>query len=513
MRTPGRYLTIFQRNPQLLFVMLASLLVLHWQTISFSLGYWWSSSTYGHGLLVLPVSMYLIWQKREALFLYQFAPSYTGLAAFIVSSIMWWLGYAADVEIIKQLGLFAMIGALFWAVAGWRITSLYWIPLVLPLFTLSLWSPLLPILQDLTTWVVSTALSLFNVPVFVESHYIQIPEGKFSIEEVCAGLRYLLAALIVALVYVYLYIRQRRYRALFIGFVVLLSLGVNWIRVFSVIVAGHMTNMTHFLVKDHADFGWWLFALTLLPIFWVGNRLSNRDRMKAEPLPVQDPAAETGVPQARRRLIVSLLAVVLFVVPLSGFLLKAQSRHLGGARSALQAPASVGPWRGPFTMTQDTIQPDYPGADQQLLAIYNKDGEEITLFLAKYINQEQDRELIGARSHPFNRDVWRVESSLQRRVTLSGKHAVDVREMVIANAAGQTRLIWYWYSVAGVDTASALQAKWQQVVGLLTADTSGANVILLGLNADNDITSARNTLADYLTHMYGALYRAVNGNG
>ena len=501
-------------HSKLLLLLFVCFFTFFWETVIFSIGYWWDSSTYGHGLLVLPLSIYLVWVKRSKLLSVQRPSDFLGLGTFILFSMGWWLGYAVDVEIIKQLAFFGMIGAIFWSILGWRTTSVYMVPLILPLLALPIWVPLVPLLQYLTTQVVSFALSLISVPVYVQGHFIQIPEGKFSIEDVCAGLRYLLAALVVALVYVYLYMQRTRYQLIFIGSVILLSLSVNWIRVFAVILAGHLTNMSHFLVKDHADFGWWLFAFTLIPIFWFGNYLARKEQNEKKPLEdskVGNYSHNAEVDDTSIKYIFPTLLIFIVVIPLSGFYLKAQTRHvLNSTRLDMQAPKSVGQWAGPYDVKKGYVQPKYQGADAETMADYRKGNSEVTLYVAKYFYQEQGKELIGEYNHPYNKSVWQPEFSSKQQVKLDDGNAIEIQEMLLKNEFGKRRLLWYWYSVDGVNTVTPVKAKFLQIKSFLSRSNSGSTIVLLTLNADSDVELLRNVLADYMTSMYSTIYAVIN---
>ena len=95
-----------------------------------------------------------------------------------------------------------------------------------------------------------------------------------------AGLRYFLASLAIFSLYAHWYFTKYRTTTLFLAASLLLAIMLNWVRVFTVIVAGHLTNMQHFLIHDHADFGWWLFVLIVIPLFIFGNYLQKRELQK-----------------------------------------------------------------------------------------------------------------------------------------------------------------------------------------------------------------------------------------
>ena len=53
-----------------------------------------------------------------------------------------------------------------------------------------------------------------------------------------------------------------------------LALLANWLRVYTVIEAGYLTDMHHYLVSvSHYWFGWGVFALALVAFFWLSTWL------------------------------------------------------------------------------------------------------------------------------------------------------------------------------------------------------------------------------------------------
>jgi hypothetical protein len=61
-----------------------------------------------------------------------------------------------------------------------------------------------------------------------------------------------------------------------------LAVLVNWIRVFIVILAGHLTHMQHYLVREsHYGFGWALFSLVIVALLIADRRLPHAEQPEA----------------------------------------------------------------------------------------------------------------------------------------------------------------------------------------------------------------------------------------
>jgi len=481
-----------------LFSIIAGFMAFHWDTVA-SLGrYWTNDFTYGHGLLVAPLSLFLIWRKRAVINAVGYTPSFFGVILFLFLNLIWLTAYLIDVEVVQQYDLLAMVAVLCLALLGWRNTYHLSFPLLFPLIAMPLWSWLEPVLQFVTTQVVAACLSLVGVPVFVETHFIRIPEGEFSIEEVCAGLRYLLSAIAISLVYAHLHMKKIKTAFLFVGFSILLSLMVNWIRVFSVIVAGHLTNMQHSLIRDHADFGWWLFAFTLIPIFWFGNYLLNREQRDFDgPNNASVAAVNHSNDGSHIRYILISVLTIAVVVPLFAHYLKIQSKKT--IMVNISAPVLSAGWQGPYA-PQDYLKPHFQGADASYSANYSKNGQKVFFYTAGYLYQEQGKELISWNNHLFDQKLWTIASKSTRQITLNSENneSLRIEENVVRNPLGKRQILWHWYSVAGVNTVKPVIAKALIIKDIIAKNKMGSHVILLACDADAGVDQARDYLTEFL---------------
>jgi exosortase A len=485
-----------------LFLLITGILVVHWATVGFLLDFWLNNFTYGHGLLVAPLSLYLIWRKRHQIDAIGYAPNYYGVAIFIFLNVVWLSAYLIDVEIVQQFALLSMIAALVLVSGGWRTTHLLLFPLLLPFIAMPIWSWLQPLLQFVTTQVVAFSLSLIGVPVFVETHFIRIPEGEFNIEEVCAGLRYLLAAVAISLVYVHLYIKKFSHAIVLLVCSIVLSMLVNWIRVFSVIVVGHLTNMQHSLVHHHASFGWWLFVFTLIPIFWLGNHISNKEASNPDSTHVAAQISDSGpwkVPAQMGLVVLGIVIIALFF-PLAGYLVKKHYKmESAPVASSDLHPSLSSNWQGPIDNIPDNLKPSFKYADAHFAANYMFNGQHVFFFTAKYRYQEQGKELIAWDNQVFDRSFWRLTSKSIKRIKIHHKQvSLEVEENIVRNPLGKERLLWYWYAVGGDNTAKPVVAKMLIYKDMFVANKAGSSVVLLSCSVDTTVEKARGVLSEYL---------------
>ena len=232
---------------------------------------WMDSDAYGHGVFVLPIVAYALWLLKDDLRVRQPTWSLFGCVVMLIGLFGWTVGTVADIEVGHQLALLTTLVGLILAFVGWRIALVLWFPLIFPFLAVPVWDVLVPPLQEHTAIVTAWAARAFAVPVYVEGFFIAIPSGNFEIAEVCAGLRYWLAMASIAVFYAFLNGLTAWAGVAFVALALAWAVLFNWIRVTGIIMVGHWTDMQSDLVHDHYTYGWVLFAVALIPLFYVGR--------------------------------------------------------------------------------------------------------------------------------------------------------------------------------------------------------------------------------------------------
>lgn len=237
---------------------------------------WMVSGTYGHGLLAVPIALFLIWREREQLLAQPPETSMLGLGLLALTVVGSMFATLIDVDVVNKVALLLFVALVTWAFAGWSAFRVLLLPFGYLLLVLPIWGGVELLLQTTTSTVVAAILSVVGIPVLLEGNYLTLSVGRFFVDQVCAGLRFVLAGLSIFILFAYLNISKSRDRLLFVGVTLMVLVMVNWLRVFIVVYAGYVTDMQHYLVHDHVGFGWGLFAVTMIPLFMYGKKLSDR---------------------------------------------------------------------------------------------------------------------------------------------------------------------------------------------------------------------------------------------
>ena len=447
----------------------------------------WTAQPNTHGYWIAGGTLWLIWRERAV---FGSVRGWTGpLSAVLALSVLWLLATVMTVQFAAQ-GAVPLL-ALAWSAAVFGPDALRRLGPVAAVFMIAvpLWSLNEPL--RLTTVAVTTAsLGALAIPATIDGSTIHLAHGSFVIADACAGLNFFMAGLAVGGFYAVAFVERSRARAAILALAVGLSVAANWVRVTSLIVIGHVTRMEAAVIYDHGLYGWLIFFAFVLALFFplahaLERRLDGGSPSTAEP--PEEPASTTsGRPGRSPVLLATAAAAVgpaLYVVVAALPAADAGEPVLGASSWSLAADSAR-----PFGW-----RPAFAGAELESHSIWSNERDRLTVDRLVYGAQGQRTELIafGNRIAP---DALVVMERLYGPVGTARRY---VNEAIVRE--GDTfLLVWYWYRVGGVETASPLKAKLLEIPAFVRRLRS-TELIALGTACEADsCLSASAELADFL---------------
>lgn len=467
-------------------------------TFGYLLPAWWDSQTYSHGLLVAPLCVWLLWRQRRQIASAQLAPSAAALAMLACVVVLWMLSHAANVQVGVESLLPLAAGLAITAALGWDVARRVAFPIGFLYFAISIWDVINATLQSLTTFVVGLILKLVGVPAFIQGNTVQIPSGWFEVAGGCSGLHFFIVAGALASLYGHLYYRRLRTSLMLLGAGLAMALLVNWLRVATIITAGHLTEMRHYLVQvDHYTFGWVIFAVALVPFFILARRLEDE--------PGADRTASDAPPAAgQRRLVpVSRVMVVAGLALLPALVWgRLDTATTGTVDTVL--PGIAG-WDGPREPPADWL-PRFSTPSGEGRASYRRDGRAVEVYVNWYERQAPGRELVGYGNRLEGDSGWRIESVELRESGAGQPHVDTLRETVLISDRHGRRLVWSWYVVGQTALTSPVRVKlleaWRNLTGRY-----GSGVVALSTACAGQCVAAREHLEVAVRDLAGPLSR------
>jgi hypothetical protein len=221
-----------------------------------------------------------------------------------------------------------------------------------------------------------------------------------------------------------------------------LSLIVNWVRIFTVIVAAYETDMHTSLVKSHYWLGWWLFAFAFAGfLFWTALRSAPPDRARSprEEQPTSTTPSSLGI---RTPPVVAVLAV-LAVTPVFAYAMD-WANTVSGTAIEVQWPAAPAGWVGPSVADQSEWKPYFVNPSGESLTRYtDPSSQPVEAFAVAYRVQTQRAKLLSYWNKPLGRAKGLRSQSARVVNSPSGRW----REVLAADSDGSRSLIWTRYRV------------------------------------------------------------------
>lgn len=485
-------------------VALVFVALVFWPALSALIDVWSDADRpYSHGILVGPLSALLAVRACRTLRQDAAVGSWPALALFVGASVLWLVGFVADILAVQEVLLPAILFLAVATVAGWRAAGRLLFPLSFLYFAIPVWDYAVPVLQELTVDVVGFVVNLWHVPVFVEGNRVAIPEGVFEIADGCAGLHYFIVALTISSLYSYLNFTHLVTRALFVGIGAAFAIITNWVRVTTLVLFGHFTDMQHYLIThEHYYYGWALYLVALVPTFLIGRALLAMDASpKVEALHAtvwRLPALSresTRRPRRSGRFVIGVFLIVLASLVTVLQFLRDEGKE---DRFQLVLPEGSGGWIAESMTGKGEWSPVFPGADGHALGVYRLGQATAVVSIAVYRSQSQGRELVGGDNNLYGVGFRPISVA---RVPASGiKGLQRVYEYVVRSADGRDRLIWNWYSVGERLVAGELDTKLWQLPSMLMGRDSGA-ALTVSMACTLDCESARSDMSRFAEAM------------
>jgi exosortase A len=412
-----------------------------------------------------------------------------GVAGLAVCCLGWLAAELAGINVVTQFAFTGMIVCLVLALTGWNVAKSMAFPLLFLFFMVPAGEVFNPPLMDGTANATVWALQASGIPVYREGMNFALPTGRWSVVEACSGLRYVLAAAMLGALFAYLNFERWAQRVAFFGVSIAVAVVANWMRAYLIVLVGHFSNMKWGVGDDHVVYGWVFFGLTMFVLFWMGAKW--RDAGLAHRLPstakaIQDAPsrpieafklAQPATHGMRR----AVLGASLVTIGLSHVALA----HLRNVTPTADFETRAAQVLGAFGSGPLAVPPQFSGARASLQGVLDTEhGTEI--YLGYFARQEDGAEMIASGNTvlPASEVGWQIVSKSSHSLLLAGREA-NVTEWRLRQA-GQERLLWSWYTIAGVAVASDYKAKALTAWSMLTGGGDHSTVTIVSTRLSSE---------------------------
>ncbi len=486
----------------LLPIIIMGLISSYWETINIMVSQWLNNDDFSHGMLIIPISLYLVWERRESLKKIALQPDWRALFLMFFSISIYIAGELGAELFTTRVSLIILFIAVLWLLFGGDLIR----TLLFPLLFLFLMLPLpgfiyrnltFPLQILSSKWAVAL-LQFWGIMVYREGNVIDLGFTQFQVVEACNGLRFILPLLTLGVLFAFWNKRPMWKRIVLVSATIPIAISANVLRIGG---TGILANYHGPEVAEgffHGFSGWVVFMISFALFFGLnrilqtlpGSVSSSGETKSAQHR--KTPMASTN----NQRLIAAAIALVIilatpFVVEILGKVSPRPLRH-----PLENFPMEIDHYHARLQNLESDIW-ERVGGQSYFLADYHKESTSpINFYVAYYEYQRKAGDFIHSPKLCLPGAGWFIELNHTRHL----KYPPGTSELpellfneLIVSKADHSQMVYYWYQGRGRNFTSEYAAKfWMVWDGIWRRRTDGALVRLVrNLNPGESVDDAR----------------------
>jgi exosortase D (VPLPA-CTERM-specific) len=465
---------------------------------------WISSEDFSHGLLILPISLYLVWKKRSELERISISTDRRALILMV---------FAVGIYIVGELGaelfttrvsmLVFAIGSV-WLLFGRKVLK----TLRFPLLFLFLMLPLPGFIYRNMTFplqIISSKLSvdllyILDITAYREGNVIDMGFTRFQVVEACNGLRFIMPLFTVGVLFAFTERKVLWKRLVLIASTIPLAIGANVVRIAGTGVVSLFWGAKAAEGFFHSFSGWAVFIIcfaSFVGIYYLLNHMPGKVKTKT----ASDHSGRTDKKGGMRASLFPILLALVLILSTSGFIsLLGRVPPVPLKKSLNEFPLVIGDWIGEMDSMNAKMWEQVGGQSYVMVNYLGKDDRTIGFYTAYYEYQRKAGDFIHSPKLCLPGAGWYIQKSKVRKLNLQQAvngvgNTLKFNEIVVVkNDAKQ--LVYYWYQGRDRNFTNEYTAKFFLVLdGMFRRRTDGALVrLVMPICESNTVEDTRETL-------------------
>jgi exosortase D (VPLPA-CTERM-specific) len=444
---------------------------------------WSTEDAYSHGFLIPLIVVWLLWNRREALFASVGPPAWSGPILVLLAIVMLVVGELSATFILSQLGFILALMGIALGFGGITLLRVTLIPILFLIFAIPL-----PYFVDaalsLQLQLISSELGvlfikLFQIPVFLDGNIIDLGSYQLQVVDACSGLRYLFPLLSLSFLAAYLFRAPAWQRAVVIFSGIPITITMNGFRIGMVGLTVDRWGIKTAEGLLHFFEGWIIFiacAALLAAEIYLFSRISGEKFSEALCVPTGTVREPRGPAHASSRIALIACLLLLCAAGMASAFVSDRREPYPERNRFVMFPARIESWLGHTSILDPEIEHGL-GFDDYILSDYTQsDGKPVNLYVAYYASQRK-----GESPHSplvcVPGDGWLITNLKRTSYDISGTEQILNRVIIERN--GVKQIVYYWYDERGRKIASEYLAKWYLFSDAITTNRSDGALVRL----------------------------------
>ncbi len=472
---------------------LAGLFAGWWDTVIHIATIVWRDDTYSHGLLVPPITLWLIWRRVSE---GGMPPARLFLPAFVLimgATLLWMLGRAMEAGVLEHLALVGAVQSLVLLAFGPAVYRQILFPMLFLFLVIPFGGALVGPLQNITAKSVIWALGILGVPYQADGVLIELSSGLYEVARACAGIKFLFTSMVCGVLLCHLALASWWRRAVMLVVAFLVPILANAIRVLSTLLIAEATDQSFAKDVDHVVYGWGFLSVVLLILIGIAYRFSDREDWGNEPVGESQP--KQAMPMLGANGLVAVTFAMLLPI-LSGFWMHQPSEVVQQCKVAdVQVPTCDACGFRPLPRFDNVGYVAYEAADAEFLHLYRAGGNRVTVYGALFQPDRPEHRVIQGLEKGLQNDWVVLTGAPTKNTAVNG---LPFEETVLWRSERKV-LLWRAYFASGSFHAGSLPTKLALGKARLFGGNATAAALIFSVNMDDGIETARERLTKFLS--------------
>ena len=257
---------------------------------------WKNDDNYSHGFLIIPLALYVAWDRRERLKQTAVRPAAFGLLVILGSLAMLVAGRLGAEMFLTRVALVGTVAGLVVYMWGWARLRVLMFPIALLLLMIPIpaivFNQIAFPLQLLASRFGEATLNAASIPVLREGNVIVLANTTLEVAEACSGIRSLISLLTLGIVLGYFTERRSSIRTILALSTIPVAIVANGMRVAATGIAAHYFGSAAAEGTFHTFSGWLVFVVSFAFLLGIQRGLARLwpTPVVGSPVPAADAA-------------------------------------------------------------------------------------------------------------------------------------------------------------------------------------------------------------------------------
>jgi EpsI family protein len=494
-------------------VLLALFLLLYGSLFPRLVRDWYEHQYASHGVLVLFISAYLLWDKRKLLRSLPIRFASVGSVLLFLGATIGVIGFTIDDDFTVRCAMLITLAGLVLFLVGRAYFKVLLFPLAYLFFMIP---PPYAAIKEITYHLrmfdakyATYILQASGIPVYRDAHLLHLPNITLEIADGCSGIASLFAMVALGIVYVYLVPLKKSSKLLLIGETIILPIVANLTRIVVVSASVYFYGPAMLQSFLHSFSGTFTFLLSVLLFLCLGEFFRRRDTEEIS-LSLIGTDEKSRLPEERNQLSSSYTlpnlssslflvntAVLMLAIYLSSF--SDRTNRFGLGLNLQKVPEQL----ASFKASQENWPDRYgdPNASSSVSRVYERSKyEKIELFVGYRAEQWSTARLLSPRLHLPEGWEYVLIDAEELRVGRSGLIRAN---WLLTQKVDLKRLVLYWYEAKGDTFISEIWYRISLVKRLFLEGHTDGSVIRIATPVlqNETIDQAKNRIRELVGYL------------